>query len=151
MTEDDGGLVGPFNAFLYSPVIGDLLQQLGAAIRASPHLSRREQELAILVTAADADSAFELLAHEPLALAVGLEPELVRSLLSGREPEIEDPAEQTVWRTAVRLVEKGDLSDEEYEEVVGVLGPAKVVDLATLIGYYRLIALQLRLFRVPTT
>ena len=150
MTENDGGLVGPFNAYLYSPIIGDLLQRLGAAIRAGPHLTRRMQELAILVTAVDADSAFETVSHEQLALSAGLEPEQVQTLLAGREPRIEDPAEQMVWRTAVTLVEKGDLSDEEYDEAVGALGPEKVVDLTTLIGYYRLVALQLRLFRVPT-
>lgn len=150
MSDDDGGLVGPFNAYLYSPVIGELLQRLGAAIRASSHLTRRMQELAILVTAVDADSAFETMAHEQLALSAGLELEQVQTLLAGQEPQIEDPAEQMVWRTAMKLVEKGDLSDEEYDKAVSALGPEKVVDLTTLIGYYRLIALQLRLFRVPT-
>ena len=150
MTDDDGGLVGPFNAYLYSPVIGELLQRLGAAIRASPHLTRRMQELAILVTAVDADSAFEVMAHEQLALSAGLEPEQVQTLLAGHEPQIEDREEQMVWRTAVTLVEKGDLSDQEYDEAVSALGPEKVVDLTTLVGYYRLVALQLRLFRVPS-
>ena len=149
VTDADGRLRGPFNAFLYNPALGDILQRLGAAIRQSPHLSRRAQELAILLTATHCQSEFEAAAHEQLALAAGWRPEQVRLLLDGLQPEIDDPAEQTVWRTTRRLLDAGDLTDDEYEEAVRVLGPEGLFDLTTLIGYYRLIALQLRLFRVP--
>jgi 4-carboxymuconolactone decarboxylase len=149
LTDAEGRLHGPFNAFLYSPILGDILQRLGAAIRQSTHLSRRAQELAILVTAVHCESPYEARAHEALALGVGWRPEQVELLLAGLEPEIEDPLEHAVWRTTRKLLEAGDLEDDAYEEALRVLGPEGVFDLTTLIGHYRLVALQLKLFRVP--
>ena len=72
MLDDAGGLVGPFNAMLLSPPVGDALQELGAAIRYRSGLSARAREIAILVVAGHWDSAFELRVHEEIGRGLGL-------------------------------------------------------------------------------
>ena len=51
MVDDRGALIGPFNAMLLSPALGDPLQELGAAIRYRSSLTDRCRELAILIVA----------------------------------------------------------------------------------------------------
>src|SRR5712664_4057565 len=68
----DGGLDGPSNARLRSPIIGGADQDYGEAVRKCSVLSDRMRELAILVVAYFVDCAYELFAHERIGRAVGL-------------------------------------------------------------------------------
>jgi len=142
----DGSLRGPFDALLLSPAVGTALQEVGAAIRYRTAFSDRARELAILLVAARLDSAFERESHEAIARAIGFttdELTAIRSLdVSGFDGE-----ESIVGRAAVALLE-GDMSDDLWAEASAGLGPAGVFELTTLIGYYRTLALQLRVFRV---
>ena len=54
-----------------------------------------------------------------------------------------------VARTVAALLTRGDLDDAEYREAVGHLGTTGLFELLTLVGYYAMLALQLRVFRVP--
>lgn len=147
---DSGGrLLGPFNAMLYSPAVGAAVQSLGAAIRYATSLTDREREIAVLVVAAHHRSEFELFAHEPLARRAGLTIADLDALRAGGEPDLADRREQVVHATVRHLVEAGDLHDAAYGAAVAALGHTAVVELATLVGYYAALALQLRVFRVP--
>ena len=72
LTDADGRLEGPFNAFLLQPRLGSALQALGSAVRYETGLDDRCREIAILVVAAHWRSAFEWYAHEAVARAAGL-------------------------------------------------------------------------------
>ncbi|MEY4633005.1 MAG: hypothetical protein RLZ18_377, partial [Actinomycetota bacterium] len=61
---------------------------------------------------------------------------------------LSDTKEACVFRASRALLEDGDLSDVAYADAVNILGEAGVIELSTVIGYYSLVALQLRLFRV---
>jgi 4-carboxymuconolactone decarboxylase len=50
--------------------------------------------------------------------------------------------------TALALVTRGDLDDERFERAVALLGLPTLFELVTLVGYYSLLAVQLRVFRV---
>ena len=80
LTDADGGLEGPFNAFLLQPSLGLPLQELGAAVRYRTTLSDRAREIAILVVATAHDSAFERYAHEAVGRHVGLTDTEVQAL-----------------------------------------------------------------------
>jgi 4-carboxymuconolactone decarboxylase len=58
--------------------------------------------------------------------------------------------EAVVARTAAALAARGDLDDTEYREAEDQLGPDGLFELLTLVGYYATLALQLRVFRVPS-
>ena len=43
---------------------------------------------------------------------------------------------------------KADFTDEEWTRWAEPLGPPAVFELTTLVGYYSMLALQMRVFRV---
>ncbi len=150
IADEEGRLLGPFNAMLYNPALGDPMQGLGAAIRYRTSLDAATREVAILVVAATLDSAFEWFAHERLARAAGVSDETIARIASGREPDGDAALPSAAAR---ELVLDGDLSDERFAEVQERFGTTGSVELVVLIGYYRMLALVLRTFRVsaPTS
>lgn len=149
VVDDDGGLEGPFNAFLLQPRLGHALQALGSAVRYETSLSDRAREVAIVVVAGTRGSAFELHAHRALGRHAGLSADELEALASGRFDVLPAGAEQVVASVAHALVTTGDLDDEQYEQAVSVLGLPGLFEVLTLVGYYDVLALQLRVFRIP--
>jgi 4-carboxymuconolactone decarboxylase len=147
LVDADGCLEGPFNAFLLQPRLGSALQALGAAVRYETGLDDRSREIAILVVAAYWRSDFEWDAHRAVGLAVGLTEAEVAAVARGRYDDF-DPRDGTVARTVAALVERSDLTDDEYRAAVAAVGQDGVFELLTLVGYYATLALQLRAFRV---
>ncbi len=146
LRDEEGRLLGPFNAMLLSPPIGGALQALGASVRYGSVLSDRVREMAILVVAAHWGSDFESGAHEAIGRAIGLtEPEL-SALREGRVPTLEDPRELAAVRVTAAMARAGDLTDEEYGTAVAMLGERALFELSALVGYYATLALQLRIF-----
>ncbi|HEY8481528.1 MAG TPA: carboxymuconolactone decarboxylase family protein [Spirillospora sp.] len=148
MTDEEGRLLGPFNAMLYSPSVGLPLQELGAALRFRTAFTAREREIATLVVAAHTRSDYEWYAHELLARRAGLTDDEIDALRQGRAPVPADVRERIVYEATRQLLEEDDLGDAVFIEAAATLGRAAVVELVTLVGYYRALALQLRVFRV---
>ena len=144
-----GRLEGPFNAFLLQPRLGSALQALGSAVRYDTGLDDRCREIAILVVATHWQSAFEWYAHEAVARSAGLGDAELAAVRDGRHAALAG-REAVVARTVAALVARGDLDDAEYREAVGQVGAAGLLELLTLVGYYATLALQLRVFRVPS-
>jgi 4-carboxymuconolactone decarboxylase len=148
LVDDTGALEGPFNAFLLRPRLGFAWQALGAAVRYETALSDRAREIAILVTAAAARASFEWRSHEPIGRSAGLTGNELEALRAGRFGEFGDEDERLVAVTTHALCSRGDLDDEEYRRAVEGLGAAGLFEVLTVVGYYRALALQLRVFRV---
>ena len=148
LVDDDGGLEGPFNAFLLQPRLGGVLQAVGSAVRYETSLSDRAREIAILVVSLHWESEFEWYAHEAVGRHVGLTDDELTALRDGRYDAL-SADERVVARTAALLVAESDLDDASYDEAVHALGLAGLFELLTLVGYYATLALQLRVFRVP--
>ncbi len=146
-----GGLAGPFNAMLYAPEVGHALQELGAAIRFRTHLAPRVREMAILVVAQKWDSGYERFSHEPIGRDAGLTEPEIEALRVGADPGFADGPERIAYGVVRSLVgPAADLDDEQYAVAVAVLGERALVELSALVGYYATLALQLRIFRVPS-
>jgi 4-carboxymuconolactone decarboxylase len=148
LADDEGGLEGPFNAFLLQPRLGEALQALGSAVRYETGLDGRCREIAILAVAAHWESGFEWHAHAAVARSLGLGDAELAAVRDGSGDGLAGP-EAVVARTARTLAARGDLDDGEYAEAVGQLGEPGLFELLTLVGYYAALALQLRVFRVP--
>jgi 4-carboxymuconolactone decarboxylase len=148
LTDTDGGLVGPFNAMLLSPPLGEALQKLGAAVRYRSALTDRAREIAILVVAREWDCAFETYAHEAIGRSVGLDEADLTAVRDRRPEALGDDHERLVATTTLALAARTDLTDEEYAAARDGLGERAVFELTTLIGYYATLALQLRVFQV---
>lgn len=150
LRDEDGALVGPFNAFLLSPRIGLALQELGSTIRFESHLTARERELAILLVAHDSSSAFEWYAHERVGRAVGVTQAELDTIRSTGHVEASDARESAVCSVVSALLNVGDINDAEFEELRATLGSEVIFEVVTLVGYYKLLAMQLSVFRVDS-
>lgn len=146
LTDDEGRLRGPFNAMLLSPPVGNAVQSVGAAVRYGSTLGDRARELAILAVAGHWDSSFEREAHEAVGRNVGLTEQEMATVRRGEIPRLADLAERAVLAATFALLKDGDMSDEEYQAAVDAVGERGAFELTTLVGYYGMLALQLRVF-----
>lgn len=148
LADAEGRLEGPFNAMLLNPALGHPLQELGGAVRYRGTLSPRCRELAILAVAAHWRCGFEQHAHEIIGAAAGLTRAELEALRAEGPLALGDAQEAAVLSATRTLLRTADLSRSEYDSAVSALGPAKVFELTTLVGYYSLLALQMRVFGV---
>ncbi len=146
--DEEGRLLGPYNAMLYSPAVGGPLQELGTALRFRTSFTKREREIATLVLAARVRSDYEWYAHESLGRGAGLTDADLDRLRTGEEPVLADARERIVYEATRALAADGDLSGPVLAEATATLGRTAMVELVTLVGYYSALALQMRVFRV---
>ena len=149
IVDAEGSLTGPYNAWLYSPGIGDAVQQLGAALRFRSSLPAPLRELAILITAREWTAQFEWWAHAQLAAQAGLDPAIVEAIKERRRPVFRAPVQETVYEFCHELLATRRVSEAIYARVVALLGASGVLELVTLLGYYALISMTLNVFEVP--
>ncbi|MFN7085870.1 MAG: carboxymuconolactone decarboxylase family protein [Burkholderiales bacterium] len=144
-----GPLGGPFNVWLRSPAIGDLVQKLGEEIRFRSSLPARLNELAILITARHWTSQYEWHAHHRLALESGLAPEIAEAIARGRRPEKMGVDEAVVYEFSRELHETHGVSDATYHAALARFGERGVVDLIAVNGFYTLVSMCLNVDRTP--
>jgi 4-carboxymuconolactone decarboxylase len=146
---EQGGLAGPFNAFVHAPGVGRHLTSLGKALRFDTSIERRLTEVAIITVGARWKAEFEWWAHARMARKHGVPDAVVDAIGRGEEPEFGADDERTVYVAARQLAETGRLSQDAYDAARQVLGDAGVVELVSLCGYYTLISFLLNAFEVP--
>jgi 4-carboxymuconolactone decarboxylase len=149
MLNEQGGLTGPFNAFVRAPGVGRHLTALGLALRYETSIPRRLTEVAILTVGARWKAEFEWWAHAQMASRHGVADAVIEAIRLGEEPPFEAEDERTVYRAARQLAEDGQLSRGAYGDAEELLGHAGVVELITLCGYYTLISFLLNGLAVP--
>lgn len=146
LVDDNGALAGPFDAMLLAPAIGDALQALGSALRFSGRLTERAREIAILLVAHYHDSAFEIYAHEAVGRSKGLSSRDLEQLAARQVPSSANEAEEALFQVARHLLTYKDIDDETYETAVRIFGAEGLFEVCTIVGYYSLLALQLKIF-----
>ncbi|MCC7486413.1 MAG: carboxymuconolactone decarboxylase family protein [Burkholderiales bacterium] len=144
-----GPLGGPFNVWLRSPDIGNIIQSLGAAIRFRSSLPAKLNELAIITTARQWSAQYEWVAHRKLALDAGLDPAVADDIAQGRRPRTMSEDEAIVHDFSRELHEHRGVSDEMYQRAVGRFGERGVMDLIAVNGYYVLVSMTLNVDRTP--
>ncbi len=147
LLRDDGQLDGPPQLWLLSPGFGQLFNAMAMVFQTDMQLSGRCREIAILITAQRAGSAFEIQAHRPAGLKVGLSETEVDALCDGT-PHFDDPVEAAVAAAAIEMYDRETLDDGSYARALPVLGERGIFEVAVLVGFYRAVALQLSVFGV---
>jgi 4-carboxymuconolactone decarboxylase len=151
LMDAEGHLLGPVNAWLVSPLLGQALDMLGRAIRRQTEISPAAQEVIILVVAHAVQNDFERAVHEPSALSCGISPDDVAALSSGSPVSFEDTEWQACYELARALVKNSTLDDDEYARGVEALGEQRVFEVVSIVGWYQMIAMQLSVYRVEPT
>ena len=144
-----GPLGGPFNVWLRSPDIGNIIQSLGAAIRFRSSLPPKLNELAIIVTARHWTAQYEWIAHHRLALEAGLDPAIGEDIAQGRRPAKMSEDEAIVHDFSRELHDTQGVSDAAYKAALDRFGERGVMDLIAVNGYYVLVSMCLNVDRTP--
>jgi 4-carboxymuconolactone decarboxylase len=141
----DGSLTGPFGIMLHAPGVGDILQQLGAAIRYRTGLTARVREIGILLVGSVLKSKYEWWAHERVARALGFTDDELDQLSRGTF-QTSDPVEQAAADLCSALLAGGPVAGDEYARYADLLGVEAIIELTTLVGYYRTLAQLMTVF-----
>ena len=138
------GMPNSFRMLLNNPAAATAVGQLGEYLRFGASLDPTIREIAILSVARHTNSHYEWAHHVPVAESVGVRPQVIESIRSGRAP-MGLPAKEGVFAQAAKeLVTQGDLTDRTFQAIEHLLGPSGVVDFVTLVGYYAMLATALR-------
>ena len=149
MRREDGALIGPFNAMLLNPHVGDRVQRLGEALRFDISLPRNVIEVATLVVGSRWRAQFEWWAHERLAKQAGVAEAVIAAIKRGEQPDFSNDDEAAAYDVASELYRTQRLTDATYALAVQRFGEAGVFELIALVGYYSLVSLLLNGFEVP--
>jgi len=144
-----GPLGGPFNVWLRSPGMGNIIQQLGAEIRFRSSLPSKLNELAILITARRWTSQYEWYAHHKVAMEAGLDPAIAEAIAQDRRPAKMSGDEAIVYDFSRELHETQGVSDASYKAALDRFGERGVVDLIAVNGFYVLVSMCLNVDRTP--
>lgn len=149
VVDEDGGLRGPFNAYVRVPRLGALLTRLGSTLRAESPIERRLIELAIITVGARWKAEYEWWAHSAMAREHGVSESVIAAIGRGQTPDFDRDDERIVHAMARELAEAGTVSPETYAAAHDLLGDESLIELVTLCGYYTLVSFTLNAFDVP--
>ena len=148
-TQPNAPLGSPFNVWLRSPEMGEIIQKLGSQIRFNSSLPARLNEFAILITAQHWQAQYEWYAHYRLALKGGLSADVADQLLLGNRPLGMAEDEAAVYDFSWELHTTHFVSDATYKKAKDLLGEKGIVDLIAVNGYYDLVSMTLNVDRTP--
>ena len=149
MTDSQGALLGPFAPMLHFPQFGIPALSFLRTLDTHATLDKKVREVAILTVGGAFGSRFELYAHEIMAEAFGLSPNIIASLAAGSRPYGLNEQEAIAHDIANSLVKGHIVPDSTYNHAVNLLGQNGVGELIFLISGYCLIAIVLNGFDMP--
>ena len=132
-----GSMIRPYEVLLHAPGLALPAAHLGGRIRYHGSLSDHDRELAILTASSAAKCQFEWDSHVEIAREAGVSEAALRHL-RGSDDTLSD-SEQLIVGFVRELVDTSTVSDETFEATVAAMGNERVVELATLVGYYMML------------
>lgn len=145
----NGALMGPWNPWLHEVKFGKPIWDLTLALSVAPSLPRPVREVAILVTGAKFNAAYELYAHVIAAERRGLTDDKLATIVAGQRPGDLAREEAIAYDVASALVQQGALPELSYRQAVEAFGPHGAAELIYLVGLYCLVSVTLNGFDVP--
>ena len=140
------GLRGPNGIRLYSPKVGELQRELNQYLQFEAGISGSMRELAILVTAREANSQFEWAAHQPVALREGLSEIAIDVVKYRKSTAGLSEAEAAVIQLGREIFGEKKVAPDTFARALKVFGPRGLVNLVSLMGGYSATAALLTTF-----
>ncbi len=145
----DGSMRGPFNALLYHPRSGGVIQRLGEILRFEGSLTDVQREVAILTVGRHWQAQYEWWAHAKIAANVGVPRDVIHAI----KEQVPLPSNKAdingIYEFVRELTEARKVSQRCFDAVHALLGDSGVVELVILVGYYGIISAILNTFQVP--
>lgn len=140
---------GPHTVWLRRPKLAEMASGMMKYLRrGGVEIPPRLTELTILIVARAFTAQFAWAAHEPQAIAAGIDPAVVDALRYRRPPPFQREDEALVYRFTTELIADRKLSDATYDRAIKTWGENFVIDLVNLIGCYTMIGTNLIAFHV---
>lgn len=144
-----GGVRGPFGAWIRSPELAVLAQELGAHVRFRSCLNDRVREIAICTTAAYLKAQYEWFAHARIAIEAGVAEATMEAIRTGETPTGLPEDEAVAFAFTDELMRTKRVSDATYARAIDQFGEEGVVEIVGASGYYALVGLTLNVAAVP--
>ena len=145
----DGKLLGPFNALVYAPEVGQTYLDYFAAEKKNTSLSERVHEIVILTVGAAWGSAYELYAHTAVGRSVGLADDVIKAIVAGQAPEGVSDQEAAAYEFTRQLAATHRVDAAAYAQAKAAFGDKGLVDIVMLTGLYLTTCALLNAFEVP--
>lgn len=143
-----GGAIGPFGPLLHHPELCSRVSALGELVRFDGVLPRPVFESVVLSVAAAHRQGFEWAVHSEAARGVGVPEEVVAAI--GLGADVDGPEELALAvRAARELLAGGGLDPLVSTAVESRWGIDGLLELVTVVGYYRVLADILTVAQVP--
>lgn len=136
IAEGRGAIPTPYRFLIVNPVIALALGNLSIALRTKGHLTPRERELVIVVTAHHFKNAFIQAGHHRMGLEEGLPKAALDAIINDQVPELSDPRERAIYELTFALHNEVPLSKEKAERAEKALGLKSVAEVIAYIGNY---------------
>jgi 4-carboxymuconolactone decarboxylase len=150
-----GDITGPLGVMMATPELGDLAQKAIAYARFAGRegfssVPPKLNELAILIVAQHWSAEYVWNAHHTAAVRLGIAPEIVEAIRTGKRPMMMDPDVQAVYNFATDFITKREVSDATLQSARAVLGGDRgVVDLVGTMGLYQISSMMVALDQTP--
>tara|TARA_R110000737_G_C14384967_1_gene451255 strand:- start:67 stop:636 length:570 start_codon:yes stop_codon:yes gene_type:complete len=146
---EDGALMGPWNPWLHEPKIGGAIWDLTKVMSMEATLPEEARQVAILVTGAQFDAAYELYAHVAVAESAGMDKDRIATIVAGTRPSDMSEPEAVSYDVAISLASGRKLPRATYDRAVETFGQHGTNELIYLVGLYCLVSVTLNGFAVP--
>lgn len=138
-----------FHLYLESPDLAERVQQLGAFCRYGTGLPPILSELAILIVARHWDAEYEWSVHKHEAAKAGLSDATIAAIGARRRPDLADADAALIYDVCTSYLRDNELTDALFAAAVERFGRRTIVELAAILGYYSMLAMAIRIFRLP--
>jgi len=128
----------PFSALTGRRTLADL----GAVVRFQSTFNDHDRELAIVTVAVERGCDFEWRSHEPLARQAGVGATTLREIEDGAV--VTGAGDAPIVEFVRELCATGTVSISRFQAIQGERGDEGVVELATIVGYYTMLAMVMR-------
>jgi len=148
-TRKEHDISGPWVPLLRSPEILVRTQALGEYLRYKTVFPPRLSELIILLTARHWSQQYEWGLHSPIAIAAGVDRSIADAIADGRRPERMSEEQEILYAFCTELLHNKCVSDPTYARALARFGDTGVVEAASIVGYYAMLAAILNMARTP--
>jgi 4-carboxymuconolactone decarboxylase len=148
-TRKEPDISGPWIPLLRSPEVLVRTQALGEYLRYRSVFPPPLSELIILVTARHWSQAYEWGLHCPIAIRAGVDPGTAEAIGAGRRPERMSEEQEILYDFCTELLHDKCVSDPTYARALARFGDTGVIEAASIVGYYAMLAAILNTARTP--
>lgn len=138
-----------FHLYLNSAELAEHVQRLGEFCRYRTSLPPHLSELAILLVAHYWKADYEWRIHAVEARKAGLPAHVISAIEAGEAPDFGDADAALLYGFCTEFFRRSDVPDDIFEAAVARFGRKTIVELAGVLGYYSMLAIAIRIFRLP--